>query len=1674
MQQLGLEENDFLLERLGLRSTSGDSASAATKLCTYCRNHLMDYIPSNDVPKDMPKDSDDYLKVVGKKCPTGVVGIMLDPQEKPDMKALETEWTLHDSVISERVTDRLRAIVSQLVAAQGLSNEWVAPVVRLASAAARDVLPVSGDSRDIRKYVRIKIVPGGTIENSNYFAAFSFGRKNVMLKGMQSQFVEPRILLLNFPIDYLRESRLVSIDDVMAQERAHLRILVSKIAAIKPDVVFVGKMVSYTAAEFFLQEHITVFSNVKPSVMEALARYTGGAVIKSASTLSTLAAMEQQRADEFLGRCHTLSSVDYKIGPSLIKTLFFLEGSPRLGGTIILRGSLPPVLEEVKRVVRFAIFVAHSLSLEHAFIAEELLHKVESRSIMSDEDCVCKICTRSTSITPRASPTLVADDDENNNSEVNTSGNANKLTTPSEKDSENPILMYEICGKMPSRQYPVVSVSLTHECKVPNVIIKSPRKVMLTLSDFRLQDVNIPGYISLRRRHEHDWIIEPFLVQDSKATNNNCVLEHERVTHVIWRGFDIAHPARDYQYILVLHAIALRNGAKTQCVPYEIAVFEFYGEKERCLGQFLEDCCFCSDRPCKVKECKESMRYHERSFLHNNGRIDIVIDDATRDMDAMIFLNDIGVPSNIFMQPSPSNTIYHWRYCTECHRTSCVVPLSKESWNLSFGKFLEILFYSAGSSFLNFCPHSAGNHIICFLRGPLLVRVTYTPLNTFKIVPPSLVKTYNAHDIAVSKEKYLSDLCDGIKKTVNEIFDDIVSVLHSIKQYADTLFRISSTDSEKDRHPLSLEIEAFKELFIDSMKANRECIEAEKEDFMKRLDNWDSCDILELGNIKWDLHFAYKRWIKILHELLEPSKSMTRKKYRTVLPTRTFSTLQQMRPPQEQGEGGAAASPPFLSHLGIQSLHQSLRRSVQIPPTASIDVPIFEGGRQDPATHPNTESVMMASSDDGKVSRVPWTTKFASQFTKTENTTAPGTVAPRSVESVSLSLRDTNMANSLEHSRSKTSTLPNEATLPLPPSINDTNNSVPSPTTPTNNNSNSRKSVPLSVPQITSSTTSVMISASPVRVSMCSSPLNAVSFEKNRPVQSLDISPERDSTDNNAPIVSVPTTVPSIASTSTITASINNSTIISTNMQASSPNFLSHVVGPYGIFSELNLSSFVKALSTENTNTAMLLASTGIVDDSDIDVVPVFTDTTSTLISTANNNGSSSNLSKSSFPQKAFSFPPPPTINAKYAHPVQDNGEMYFEAENDNGTHIVVYKSELSTIAAYALLNSKEMVMLNQIRYGTVDNKYSTEHIPENTKPLNVPSNPVTNSIEKTNVLLKSTFYPSLSPSQTITRPSMILTTSTMPAANEMKPYEGQDEKDMNQPIVNEDDSYQDYDDYNGSESDLYDELSSKEGDDEESDEFDEDDNDDEIDMIDEDEKTITNSPTLGPKAQNSSPKPLSASPTLQSQQKQQQQQQKHQQKQILSSEILKEELFKDLRSDDQSEIKYNFVNQEKCKISGTIYFAKQFYSLRRLCWCEEKDDTHYIRSLSNCRGWNVSGGKSKSRFDKTWDDRFILKEIKNTELEHFKDFAIRYFNYLADAFANSLSTQLVKTFGLYTISISTPDMSKKYSFIVMENLHYGYSPKKIFDLKGAVRNRFISDPSAVQLDGNLLRRKHY
>ncbi|KAF9456920.1 hypothetical protein BDZ94DRAFT_1326638 [Collybia nuda] len=153
---------------------------------------------------------------------------------------------------------------------------------------------------------------------------------------------------------------------------------------------------------------------------------------------------------------------------------------------------------------------------------------------------------------------------------------------------------------------------------------------------------------------------------------------------------------------------------------------------------------------------------------------------------------------------------------------------------------------------------------------------------------------------------------------------------------------------------------------------------------------------------------------------------------------------------------------------------------------------------------------------------------------------------------------------------------------------------------------------------------------------------------------------------------------------------------------------------------------------------------------------------------------------------------------------------------------------------------------------------------------------------------------------------------------------------------------------------------------------------------------------------------------------------------------------------DERPHIKYDWTIGKRLKFSCTVYYAKQFDILRRRCGISDV----FLKSLSRSTNWAADGGKSKSNFWKTSDDRFIIKTLVDAwnvaDLQVLIEMAPSYFRYM-DA-TTSKATVLAKMLGFYTIEIrnlETGSVQSKSDLLVMENLFYDQKVVKTFDLKG-------------------------
>ncbi|KAA8532581.1 hypothetical protein F0562_032603 [Nyssa sinensis] len=250
--------------------------------------------------------------------------------------AKEKQNEAHKEPLKAVVQRHFRALVSQLLQGEGVkvgkensTEDWLDIVTSVAWQAANFVKPDTsqGGSMDPVDYIKVKCIASGCPSESILIKGVVC-TKNIKHKRMTSQYRNPRLLLLGGALEYQRvPNQLASFDTLLQQEIDHLKMIVSKIEAHRPNVLLVEKSVSSYAQEYLLAKEISLVLNVKRPLLERIARCTGALIAPSIDNIPTtqLGHCELFRLERVTEELETANQFNKR--PS--KTLMFFEGCPR-------------------------------------------------------------------------------------------------------------------------------------------------------------------------------------------------------------------------------------------------------------------------------------------------------------------------------------------------------------------------------------------------------------------------------------------------------------------------------------------------------------------------------------------------------------------------------------------------------------------------------------------------------------------------------------------------------------------------------------------------------------------------------------------------------------------------------------------------------------------------------------------------------------------------------------------------------------------------------------------------------------------------------------------------------------------------------------------------------------------------------------------------------------------------------------------------------------------------------------------------------------------------------------------------------------------------------------------------------------------------------------------------
>ncbi|KYN10309.1 Putative 1-phosphatidylinositol-3-phosphate 5-kinase [Trachymyrmex cornetzi] len=201
------------------------------------------------------------------------------------------------------------------------------------------------------------------------------------------------------------------------------------------------------------------------------------------------------------------------------------------------------------------------------------------------------------------------------------------------------------------------------------------------------------------------------------------------------------------------------NDTPAFCVNPWVVNMTMYGQNDIALGRFLERYCLTTEYKCPAQNCRAQIAQHVRRFAHDGGCVHITLSEMSCEP---------------FVQED-TDQILMWSKCIKCKSVSPVVPMSGDTWCLSFAKYLELRFYGGvyTKRGMDACQHSLHHdHYQYFTRRNMLAVFKFTKISQWEIsLPPPLINiTYDPkqHANVIEEMKIVTLKGDEVFSAIRE------------------------------------------------------------------------------------------------------------------------------------------------------------------------------------------------------------------------------------------------------------------------------------------------------------------------------------------------------------------------------------------------------------------------------------------------------------------------------------------------------------------------------------------------------------------------------------------------------------------------------------------------------------------------------------------------------------------------------------------------------------------------------------------------------------------------------------------------------------------------------------------------------------------------------------------
>ncbi|XP_078330913.1 1-phosphatidylinositol 3-phosphate 5-kinase-like isoform X6 [Crassostrea virginica] len=297
-------------------------------------------------------------------------------------------------------------------------------------------------------------------------------------------------------------------------------------------------------------------------------------------------------------------------------------------------------------------------------------------------------------------------------------------------------LDYQPPVKKPVMMWSKVEVVDPHPLVVSQLSLPfNDKKMEHMLADFRARGGRLKlNYFNLPKGPVIDYISKMALPLSEKVTAENGTVKSMETESPKKKPakIDCLDFGQHQRLVVLLSSYSEKSeNHPMPCLPPQLVTMEFYGSQDITLGGFLEKFCFresysCQPNTCTSATCDIPMLDHVRRIINSSGAI---------------YISLRKLPNCV---PGGEKALMMWNWCRKCRQATPLVPMSMDSWNMSFAKYLELRFHA--SSFVRRVGSEPCNHSLhhffsqYFGHRNIVATFKYYPITRREVVlPPSII-----------------------------------------------------------------------------------------------------------------------------------------------------------------------------------------------------------------------------------------------------------------------------------------------------------------------------------------------------------------------------------------------------------------------------------------------------------------------------------------------------------------------------------------------------------------------------------------------------------------------------------------------------------------------------------------------------------------------------------------------------------------------------------------------------------------------------------------------------------------------------------------------------------------------------------------------------------------------